>query len=235
MLQIRRSHDRGQAEHGWLSSRHTFSFAHYHDPEQMGFGPLRVINEDRVRAGAGFETHPHQDMEIITYVLDGALEHRDSMGNGSVIRPGDVQHMSAGTGVRHSEFNASKSEPVHFLQIWLQPNVRGGEPRYGQQHFPLADRRNRLRVVASSDGRDGSIAIEQDATIYASVLGPARAVEHSLAPGRRAWIHVARGSVTVGDTRLGAGDALGTDQAGPIRFHTDDSDDEAELLVFDLP
>ncbi len=231
MLSIRRSAERGHANHGWLNSHHSFSFANYYDPAHMGFGPLRVINEDRVSPGAGFGTHPHQDMEIITYVLEGALEHKDSMGNGSIIRPGDVQHMSAGTGVRHSEYNASHTEGVHFLQIWIMPNRRGGAPRYGQQHFTRDDRLDRLRVVASSDGHDGSIAIEQDARLLAGVLTDGATVRHEVHAGRSAWIHVARGSVRVGDHALSAGDALATDDVGAVSLV---ATGEAEVLVFDL-
>lgn len=232
MLQLRRSNARGHAEHGWLESRHTFSFAGYRDPEQMGFGPLRVINEDRVQPGMGFGTHPHQDMEIISYVLQGTLEHKDSMGNGSVIRPGDVQHMSAGSGVSHSEFNGSKAAGVHFLQIWIQPSERGGEPRYGQQHFPREARLDQLRVVASGDGRDGSIAIRQDAVMKAGVLTPGASVDHRVTPGRRVWIHVAKGSLKVGDHALQTGDALGTDDSGTLHLT---ASEETEVLVFDLP
>ncbi len=232
MLQVRRSEERGHAEHGWLDSHHTFSFAGYYDPRHMGFGPLRVINEDRVRPGMGFGTHPHHDMEIISYVLEGALEHEDSMGNGSVIRPGDVQHMSAGTGVRHSEYNPSKDEPVHFLQIWITPSERGGPPRYGQQHFPREERLNRLRAVASPDGRQGSIEIKQDAIMYSGVLEPGVDVAHQLAQGRRAWLHLARGSVRIGATTLTGGDALCTDDAGTLSIH---ANTDAEVILFDLP
>ncbi len=232
MLQVRRSEDRGHAEHGWLDSHHTFSFAHYYDPRHMGFGPLRVINEDRVEPGRGFGTHPHQDMEIISYVLEGALEHKDSMGTGSVIRPGDVQHMSAGTGVLHSEYNHSKDEGVHFLQIWIMPDQRGGKPKYGQKHFPREDRLDQLRVVASPDGRDDSIEIRQDATMYAGVLTEGTTVEHVVEEGRRAWVHVARGTLSAADTTLSAGDALGTTDAGTLRLT---AEGEAEVIVFDLP
>jgi redox-sensitive bicupin YhaK (pirin superfamily) len=232
MLQVRRSDERGHAEHGWLDSHHTFSFAGYYDPRHMGFGPLRVINEDRVRPGMGFGTHPHQDMEIISYVLDGALEHKDSMGNGSVIRPGDVQYMSAGTGVRHSEYNASKDESVHFLQIWIMPNSRGGKPSYGQQHYPREDRLNRLRAVASHDGRDGSIEIKQDAVMYSGILEAGVDVSHEIDEGRRVWLHVARGSVKVGETTLSTGDALSTNDVGSLGLH---AEAESEVILFDLP
>ena len=232
MFAVRRSSDRGHAEHGWLDSHHTFSFAGYHDPDHMGFGPLRVINEDRVQPGKGFGTHPHRDMEIISYVLGGALEHKDSIGNGSVIRPGDVQHMSAGTGVTHSEFNASGDELVHFLQIWIVPRERGGEPHYGQRHFPSESRRNTLRLVASPDGRDTSIAIKQDASMYAGLFASGANGAYTVAPGRRIWLHVARGAITLGETPLGAGDAIGTDDAGPLQFT---ATEDAEVLLFDLP
>ncbi len=232
MLQIRRSNDRGHAEHGWLESRHTFSFAGYRDRAHMGFGPLRVINEDRVQPGMGFGTHPHRDMEIISYVLEGALEHKDSMGNGSVIRPGDVQHMSAGSGVTHSEFNGSKHELVHFLQIWIEPAETGGEPRYGQEHFPREQRLDQLRVVASGDGREGSIAIRQDVVMMAGIVSGGTTLEHVLAPQRRAWVHIASGSVTLAGNALQAGDAVGIDDPGPFQLT---ANGEAEVLVFDLP
>ncbi|MCR9161106.1 MAG: pirin family protein [Nannocystaceae bacterium] len=232
MLRHRRAQERGHAEHGWLDSRHTFSFAHYYDPDHMGFGPLRVINEDRVRPGRGFGTHAHRDMEIISYVLEGALEHRDSMGNGSVIRPGDVQVMSAGTGVQHSEFNASKEEPVHFLQIWIEPDARGGAPSYGQRHYPKEARLNRLRAVASPDGRDGSLEIKQDAVMYAGVLEPGATVTHDVADGRRMWLHVARGTISAGETTLGAGDAIASDDTGALQLR---AETETEVILFDLP
>ena len=192
MLAIRHSQDRGLANFGWLDSRHTFSFGHYHDPNFMGFGPLRVINEDRVQPGRGFDTHGHRDMEIISYVLDGALEHKDSMGNGSVIRPGDVQRMSAGTGVRHSEFNASETEPVHFLQIWILPEKQGLEPGYEQRHFAADEKRGQLRLVGSRDGREGAVTIHQDSDLYATLLGEGDTVDH-LFPG------IARERITVYD------------------------------------
>ena len=234
MLAIRRSSERGHAQHGWLESRHTFSFADYYDPRHMGFGDLRVINEDRVRAGAGFGTHPHRDMEIITYVLEGALEHRDSMGTGSIIRPGDVQHMSAGTGVTHSEYNASREDPVHFLQIWVQPRTRGGAPRYGQRHFSRDERRGRLRLVASGDGRDDSIPVEQDLRLYATILGSGEAAQHAVLADRRAWIHVATGRLNLSGHELRAGDALGVDDEATLRLTVPDGE-QAEVLVFDLP
>src|SRR5690242_20498802 len=195
--ELRKSQERGLADHGWLKSFHTFSFADYHDPEHMGFGPLRVINEDRVQPGMGFGTHGHRDMEIISYVLEGGLAHKDSMGNGSTIRPGDVQRMSAGTGVMHSEFNGSDTEPVHFLQIWIEPNVRGVKPSYEEKRFEAADKRGRLRLIASPDGRDGSTTIHQDAWLFAGLVDGDEAVEHQAAQGRRIYVHVVRGEATV--------------------------------------
>ena len=232
MIQTRKSDERGVAEHGWLSSRHSFSFAGYEDPRHMGFGPLRVINEDRVQAGQGFGTHAHQDMDILSYVLDGALEHRDSMGNGSVIRYGDVQLMSAGTGVRHSEFNHSKTEPVHFLQIWIIPSRRAIAPTYEEKNFDAASKRGRLRLIASSDAREGSVRLHQDASIYATILGPGDRVEHTLAPGQLAYVHLIRGHATVNGEALHTGDALKLQDEAAIRIG--DAAD-AELLVFDLP
>lgn len=208
MITLRKASERGHANHGWLDSHHTFSFAGYHDPREMGFGSLRVINEDRVAPGMGFGTHPHRDMEIISYVLAGALEHRDSLGTGSVIRPGDVQRMSAGTGVTHSEFNASRSEPVHFLQIWIEPVRRGVEPGYEQKHFPDHEKRGRLRLVASPDGADGSVAIHQQAWMHALLLDGDERVTHALPSGDLAYVHVARGGLTVNGQALGPGDGL---------------------------
>jgi redox-sensitive bicupin YhaK (pirin superfamily) len=232
MQQIRKSQERGRAEHGWLSSRHTFSFAEYRDPRHMGFGPLRVINEDRVQGGQGFGTHGHQDMEILSYVLGGALEHKDSMGNGSVLRYGDVQRMSAGTGVRHSEFNHSPGEPVHFLQIWLFPDRNGLAPSYEEKHFDVADKRGRLRLVASPDGREGSVLVHQDASIYASILDGADRAEHAVRGGRGVYVHVARGSVHVNGDLLSAGDAL---KATDVEAVVLDRANDAEVLLFDLP
>ena len=232
MLTHRRAEERGRADFGWLDSRHTFSFGHYHDPEHMGFGPLRVINDDRVAPGGGFPTHPHSDMEIISYVLDGALEHRDSLGTGSVIRPGDVQRMSAGTGIRHSEFNASETEPVHFLQIWIIPERRGLQPGYEQKNFAAEEKRGRLRLVASRDGRNGSVTIHRDVALYATLLGPSESVSHELAPGRAAWVQVARGSVSIDGTPLGEGDAVAIDTARQLTLT---GTDEAGVLLFDLP
>jgi redox-sensitive bicupin YhaK (pirin superfamily) len=231
MMTIRRANDRGHAQHGWLDSYHTFSFADYHDPKHMGFRALRVINEDRVEAGQGFGTHGHRDMEIISYVLEGALAHKDSIGTGSVIKPGDVQRMSAGTGVRHSEFNGSKSESVHFLQIWIQPDKAGYEPSYEEKNFSEADKRARLRLIASGDGREGSVTIHQDASIYAGLFDKGEKASFALASGRHAWIHVARGSVTVNGELLRAGDAAAIDQAGTVEIAGDSA---GEVLVFDL-
>ena len=199
MIDIRRAEERGTANFGWLDSRHTFSFGDYYDPKQMGFGPLRVINEDRVNPGQGFGTHGHRDMEIVSYVLEGALEHKDSIGTGSVIRPGDVQVMSAGTGIRHSEFNHSKREPVHFLQIWVVPNREGIAPRYEQKTFPDAEKRGRLRLVGSSDGREGSVVIHQDVELFAALLNTGEQVTHALATGRKGWLQVVRGAVAMND------------------------------------
>lgn len=226
---LRRAHERGHADHGWLSSFHTFSFADYYDPHHMGFRSLRVINEDRVAPSAGFPTHRHQNMEIVSYVLDGALEHKDSMGTGSVIRPGDVQRMSAGTGVAHSEFNASKTDGVHFLQIWMLPDRSGHTPGYEQRHFDAASKRGRLRLVASSDGRDGSVSIHQDAAIYAGLFDGAERAEHVVTANRAAWVHVARGTITVNGERLSAGDAAAIADNVVL-----EAGEGAEVLVFDL-
>ena len=228
---LRRASERGHADHGWLDSFHTFSFADYHDSAHMGFRSLRVINDDTVAPGRGFDAHPHRDMEILSYVLRGALAHRDSTGTGSVIRPGDVQRMSAGTGVIHSEHNASKTEPVHFLQIWLIPSQRGLPPGYEQRTFPAADRAGRLRLVASPDGRDGSITVHSDASVYAGLFGAGQAAELPLAPGRHAWIHVARGAARVNGHELGAGDGLALADEPGVQI---EGRDAAELLVFEL-
>ena len=232
MTELRRATDRGHANHGWLDSWHSFSFADYHDPAHMGFGPLRVINEDRVQPGMGFGTHGHRDMEIISYVLEGALEHKDSMGNGSVIRPGNVQRMSAGTGVRHSEYNPSASEGVHFLQIWIEPAERGVAPGYEEKNFDTASKRGRLRLIASPDGREGSVTIHQDALVYAALLDGAETATQSLAPGRRAYVHVARGELTANGQKLQAGDALKATGEGAIRL---EAGRNSEVIVFDLP
>ena len=231
MIILRKSTDRGHANHGWLDSHHTFSFAGYHDAEHMGFGDLRVINEDHVQPGQGFGTHGHRNMEIISYVLDGALEHKDSMGNGSVIRPGDVQRMSAGNGVRHSEFNASKTAPVHFLQIWIEPNVTGIAPGYEEKHFAPDDKRGRLRLIAAPDGRDGAVTIHQDARVYAALLDGADSVTHVLQPGRRAYVHVARGALNVNGQPLAAGDGARITDETRISFA---EAKDAEILLFDL-
>ncbi|MFC5473086.1 pirin family protein [Paraherbaspirillum soli] len=232
MLQIRKSEDRGVANLGWLHSRHTFSFGHYHDPQHTGFGPLLVINEDRVQPAQGFGTHGHRDMEIISYVLDGALEHKDSMGTGSVLHYGDVQRMTAGTGVRHSEFNHSRSEPVHFLQIWITPDVQGIAPGYEEKHFSPESKKGQLRLIASPDGRDGSVLIHQDAAIYASILNGTDQVQHALAPGRTAYLHVARGQLSVNGTILAAGDALKMTDESTVTLSQAEA---AEILLFDLP
>jgi redox-sensitive bicupin YhaK (pirin superfamily) len=232
MIEIRKSEERGRAHHGWLQSQHSFSFADYYDPRHQGFGPLRVINEDRVAAGAGFGTHGHRDMEIISYVLDGALEHKDSMGTGSVLHYGDVQRMSAGSGVRHSEFNGSKTEQVHFLQIWIQPNVEGIPPSYEEKHFPLEEKQGKLRLVASGDGREGSVLIHQDASLYAAVLDGDDRVEHALQPGRLGYVHVIRGSVDVNGVTLKGGDALKLADEDRVTIGKAEA---AELLLFDLP
>jgi hypothetical protein len=232
MQSIRRSEERGHADHGWLNSYHSFSFADYFDPEHIEFGPLRVINEDRVEPGRGFGAHSHRDMEIISYVLEGGLAHKDSMGNGSTLRPGDVQRMSAGTGVTHSEFNASEREPVHFLQIWIEPDARGVKPGYEEAHFDAAAKRGKLRLVASPDGRDGSVTIHQDARLYAGLLDGDEHADLALAPGRRAYVHVVRGSAEVNGQPLAAGDALKISGAGAVGVG---SARDAEVLVFDLP
>jgi redox-sensitive bicupin YhaK (pirin superfamily) len=231
MLNLRKSEDRGHANHGWLDSYHSFSFAEYHDPEHMGYGPLRVINEDRVKAGSGFGTHGHRDMEIISYVLDGALAHQDSMGNGSAIVPGDVQRMSAGSGVRHSEHNHSQSGTTHFLQIWIEPKFTGIKPSYEQKHFSAEEKRGRLRLIVSPDGRDGSVSMNQDAFLYAGLFDADEAAEQVIAASRRGYVHVARGSITVNGQRLRAGDALKTG-AGTISI---EGGNAAEVLLFDLP
>ena len=229
--ELRPATQRGYADHGWLKSFHSFSFADYYDPAHMGYGPLRVINEDRVAAGMGFGTHGHRDMEIISYVLEGALAHKDSMGNGSVIRPGDVQRMSAGTGVTHSEFNQSHDGVTHFLQVWIQPNVTGIKPSYEEKHFDAASKRGQLRLIASSDGRDGSVLIHQDASLFAGMLEGEERASHTLAAGRLGYVHVARGRVTVNGNALEAGDALKV--AGPADIVLEKAHD-AEVLVFDL-
>ena len=229
-MNVRRSHERGHANHGWLDSHHTFSFANYYDPEHMGFRNLRVINDDRVRGGQGFGTHPHRDMEIISYVVEGELEHRDSMGNGSVIRPGDVQRMRAGTGVTHSEYNHSPTDTVRFLQIWVLPEERGLEPGYEQKYFG-DERRGKLRLVASPDGAEDSVQIAQDVRMYASVLADQEEVTHALTVGRHAWLQVVRGNMTVNGVELGEGDGVSFDEATDINVM---STGESELILFDL-
>lgn len=231
MLQIRRSAERGHANHGWLDSYHSFSFADYYDPDHMQFGPLRVINEDIVAPGQGFGAHGHRDMEIVTYVLDGALAHKDSMGNGSTIRHGDVQRMSAGTGVMHSEFNASKEEPVHLLQIWVLPARSGDQPGYEEKRFDDVGKRGRLRVVASPDGRDGSVTIHADASIHAALIDGVERADYALPAGRRAYVHVARGGVTVNGEALVAGDAAMLSDVDTVTLEQGDA---AEVLLFDL-
>ncbi len=232
MLTIRPAQDRGAANFGWLDSRHTFSFGQYHDPNHMGFANLRVINEDRVAPGQGFSTHGHQDMEIISYVLDGGLEHQDSIGTGSVILPGDVQRMSAGTGIRHSEFNPSPTEPVHFLQIWILPEQKGIAPSYEQKNFTKADKLGKLRLVGSRDGRDGSIVIHQDVNLYAAILGDNGSVSYTFAPGRVGWLQVVRKALKLNDLELNAGDGVAIDRESTIDLQGIEED--AELLLFDL-
>jgi len=232
MISIRRSGERGYADHGWLKSFHSFSFAEYHDPNHMGFGPLRVINEDRVAPGMGFGTHGHRDMEIISYVLEGELAHRDSMGNGSVIRPGDVQRMSAGRGVMHSEFNHDKSRTTHFLQIWIQPDRTGIDPGYEEKHFDASDKRGRLRLVASPDGGDGSVRIHQNARVYAGLFDGGESAALDVPAGRRVYVHVARGAVRINDQELETGDAAKLIDVPRVVVS---SGSNAEVLVFDLP
>jgi quercetin 2,3-dioxygenase len=232
MLTLRRAASRGHAQHGWLDSWHSFSFADYHDPAHMGIGPLRVLNDDRIQPGSGFGAHPHRDMEIISYVLEGALGHRDSMGNGSVIVPGDVQRMSAGTGVMHSERNAAEDSATHFLQIWIVPRRRGQPPGYEQTHFPAADKRGRWRLIASPDGSEGSVTIDQDVRLHAALLDGAERATYIVPAGRQAYVHVARGRVEVNGQALVAGDALHMTSAGELRVAEGTA---AEVLLFDLP
>ena len=231
MITVRRADERGHFDHGWLDTYHTFSFADYHDPRFMGFRQLRVINDDRVQGGHGFPAHGHRDMEIITYVLDGALEHRDNMGNGSVIKPGDVQRMSAGTGVVHSEFNPSKTDLVHLLQIWILPKARGIPPEYEQKMFADGDLRDRLCMIAAPDGRDSAVTIHQDVTVYASRLSPGAKVQHQLGPGRFGWLHGARGSAHVNGSALAAGDGAAISDEREVTVATTAP---AEILLFDL-
>jgi len=232
MITLRRAKERGHARHGWLESFHTFSFAGYHDPEHMGFRALRVINEDVVQPKQGFGTHSHRDMEILTWVLEGALEHKDSLGTGSVIRPGDVQRMSAGTGVSHSEFNPSATELVHLLQIWILPERDGLAPSYEQKRFPAEERRGALRLLASRDGRADSVRIQQDVELYATLLGPRDVVEHALRPGRHAWVQLARGQCELNGVALEAGDGAAVSRETALRLA---GAKDAEILLFDLP
>lgn len=231
MLTIRKASERGHANHGWLDSHHTFSFADYYDPKHMGFRALRVINDDRVAGGQGFGAHPHRDMEIISYVLEGALAHKDSMGTGAVIRPGDVQRMSAGTGVVHSEFNASRDEQVHFLQIWIQPDQRGVRPGYAQKTFADEEKRGRLRLVASRDGADGSITIHADARVYAGLFGAGESAELAIPAGRHVWVHVARGAVRVNGQEVVDGDGVALSDEAVVRL---EGTSGGEVIVFDL-
>src|SRR5438477_5449839 len=231
MINIRKSNDRGHADHGWLNTRFTFSFADYYDPKHVQFRTLRVMNDDRIAGGGGFPMHPHRDMEIVTYVLEGALEHRDSMGNGSVIKPGDIQYMSAGTGVTHSEFNASETKPVHLYQIWMFPEKQALKPAYGQKKFGEAEKRGKLRLVVSPDGRDGSVKIRQDNDLYAAVLAKGETVKHELKPERHAYVQVARGSVTLNGAKLDEGDGAAISDEKAVELT---GEKDAEVLLFDL-
>ena len=232
MITIRSADERGAANFGWLDSRHTFSFGNYYDPKHMGFSALRVINEDKVQPGEGFGTHGHRDMEIISYVLEGALEHKDSIGNGSIIRPGDVQRMSAGAGIMHSEYNASKTDPVHLLQIWILPDQRGLEPSYEQTHFAGEEKQGRLRLVGSQEGRDGSVTIHQDVDLYATSLSEGDQVSHPIANGRLVWVQVARGAVSLNDQLLTAGDGAAISEEDKIILTG--AADKVEVLIFDM-
>ena len=231
MITVRKASDRGHTKIDWLDSNHTFSFGHYYDPTHMGFGKLRVINDDTVSAGGGFATHGHQDMEIISYVVDGALEHKDSIGTGSVIKPGDIQRMSAGTGIRHSEFNHSDDNPVRFLQIWIEPDTDGIDPSYEQVHVPFNDRRGQLRLVGSRDGAEGGITIHQDVRLYAGVLTDGDVVEHSIPSGRKAWLQVVEGDLDVNGQALSTGDGAAVENLDNVRLKADGA---AEVLLFDL-
>ncbi|HVS19867.1 MAG TPA: pirin family protein [Planctomycetota bacterium] len=231
MITLRPSNERGHADHGWLDARHTFSFADYHDPAHMHFGHLRVLNQDRIAPGAGFPPHGHRDMEIVTWVLQGALQHRDSMGNGSVIRPGEAQHMGAGSGVQHSEFNASQSEPLHLLQMWVLPAVSGGAPRYGQLEVSQDARLNRFALTASPDGADGSLVIGQDARLYVADLAAGASLSQDLDPARRAWLHVATGRVRLGERELGPGDGAGLEREAGLELV---GVEPAQLVLWDL-
>jgi redox-sensitive bicupin YhaK (pirin superfamily) len=231
MLTLRKAEDRGHADHGWLDTHHTFSFGDYYDEGQMGFGPLRVINDDTVAPGGGFPPHGHRDMEIISYVLSGAIQHKDSMGNGSVIKPGDVQRMSAGKGVTHSEFNASQKDPVHFLQIWVIPTQPGGPPGYEQKFFSDDDKRGVLRLVASQTGEDGSVKIQQDARLFATLLEKGASVQHTIPAGRKGWIHIATGNADVNGRKLAAGDGLAIEGEEKLTLR---SEERGEVLLFDM-
>lgn len=231
MLQVRKSAERGHARHGWLESHHTFSFAGYHDPRHMGFRTLRVINEDRIQPGKGFDTHSHRDMEILSYVVEGALEHRDSMGNGSVILPGELQLMRAGTGVTHSEYNHSKTDAVHLLQIWLIPDAEGLEPAYDQRAFPAEERRGRLRLVASPTGAEGSVRIHQDASLFATLLEAGESVKHALSPDRYVWVQLVKGGLSVNGAQLEAGDGIAIAKESAIELL---ASDDSEALLFEL-
>lgn len=231
MITLRKAEDRGRFDHGWLNTSHTFSFGQYYDPNQMGFQTLRVINQDRVIPGAGFGTHAHRDMEIITYVLEGALEHKDSLGTGEVIYPGEVQRMSAGTGIRHSEFNHSKTDSVHFLQIWILPEQEGLPPSYEQRNFPLEEKRGKLRLVAARDGREGAVTVHQDVELYASVLEPGDRVSHYLQRDRHAWVQVVQGAITLNGLPLAAGDGAAISDEDKVDVQADSA---AEILLFDL-
>ncbi|GAC1630928.1 MAG: pirin family protein [Candidatus Acidiferrum sp.] len=231
MITIRKSDERGHADHGWLDTRFTFSFAEYFDPQHVQFRTLRVMNDDRVAGGGGFPTHPHRDMEIVTYVLEGALAHKDSMGNGSTIKPGDVQYMSAGTGVAHSEFNASKTEAVHLYQIWMFPDKNGYKPAYDQKYFSPEEKRGKLRLLVSPDGREGSVKIRQDNELYATILGAGEKVQHELKPERHAYVQVARGGVTLNGEKLVMGDGAAISEEKKLEIA---GAEEAEVLVFDL-
>ena len=231
MLTVRPAGERGRTRLDWLDSFHTFSFNQYYDPRHMGFRSLRVINDDFVSAGAGFGAHPHRDMEILTWVVDGALEHRDSTGGGGVVRPGDIQRMSAGTGVTHSEFNQSAEEPVHLLQVWLLPERRGIDPEYEQRNYPAVEREGRLRLVASKDGRDGSVTIHQDAALHAALFAPGQKAEHKLASGRHAWLHVASGAVSINGMKLSAGDGIAASDEPSLVI---EAAEKSEVLLFDL-
>ncbi len=232
MNRLRKADDRGHVDHGWLDTWHTFSFASYHDEEQMGFGPLRVINEDFIAGGTGFGSHPHRDMEIVTYVISGALEHQDSMGNGSIIRPGEVQRMTAGSGVVHSEKNPSKTESIHLLQIWILPDAARLKPEYEQKMYSAADKANRLQPIASPDGRGGSLTIHQDATVFASILEAGHEVNHSLAEGRSAWLQLITGRIDANGVAIGPGDGLAIEAETSLLIRATES---AEFLLFDLP